>query len=381
MHSALAASSVSSLSASATCSGITFTWSGNMDYFCYQIKSKANVLSSCLQNSTSKSYFVSTNDLISLYGYYPTQAISWQVIGTDNGDQDNPVTSKTSSSLFYDVPWKNMSTPSQDYVSANSSQKIAWTVDTSPNDLDEGGGTAPIDGYVLELSSDGGTSYSNLATVSGISTNMWFRTIPGTTFAYNTAYKVRVTPKNSCGQGRWFSPVLSWTSVGLPPQIAPTGLTNTLNDGTSLSWTWNAIPDTNNATGGFPITGYKLQWASLNGSCWSGSWCTVVDNLNALTYTQTNQADNEIYNFRVFGINSKGDSTFYSDNVTVATPMVPPYIAPPTLGWQNCSHVRIVWTEPNFYNRGRLPVTNQISISMSPTQPYPCLATPSSTSR
>jgi len=210
----------------------------------------------------------------------------------------------------------------------------------------------------LELSSDGGTSYYNLDTVSGISTKMWFTQIPGTTFAYNTAYKVRVTPKNSCGQGRWFSPVLTWTTVGVVPQVAPTGLTNTINDGFSLEWTWNAIPDTNNATGGFPISGYKLQWASLNGSCWSGSWCTVVDNLNALTYTQTNQANNEIYNFRVLGINSKGDSSFYSDNVTVATPMIPPYIAPPTVGWQNCSHIRIVWTEPNFYNRGRLPVTN-----------------------
>lgn len=90
------------------------------------------------------------------------------------------------------------------------------------------------------------------------SANNYIEAVPGATFQYNTAYKVRMSPSNSCGTGRFVSPPKSFTTEGTTPNEAPTNLVTTYNEGLFTNFTWSGISDTNAATGGFPITSYLI---------------------------------------------------------------------------------------------------------------------------
>lgn len=117
---------------------------------------------------------------------------------------------------------------------ANMTQRISWTAETNNNNFENGGSSRTINGYLLEISRNGGTTYSTLATINSASTNFYDEQVPGANYLYNTAYRIRITPSNECGVGRFPSPALSFTTDGVVPTEAPAALTVTVNNGDNL---------------------------------------------------------------------------------------------------------------------------------------------------
>lgn len=176
----------------------------------------------------------------------------------------------------------------------------------------------------------------------------------GTNFLFNTAYMARITPYNDCGLARNRSPVVSFTTDKVVPQVAPTGFTNTVNDGVSVNFTWEAIPSTNAATGGDTITAYQFQRYNVNLTDW---WFTTVQQTLAFSVGWDQAVDNTVYLFKVAAVNSVGVGVYTAD-YQLTTPMKPVIMTPLSVSAETCTKVTIAWTTPIPVNAGRLPIIN-----------------------
>lgn len=203
---------------SMSCSGMTFSWDAgsNIQSYCLQMKYQTNTSYGDCMTVTTTSLEVPTNDLVNIYRYYPTVSISARLSQTTNdGVTSSYSTASSSSKSFYDVPWLNMSAPS--YSASSMTVKLSWSAETNTNTLEDGGSKYSVSGYVLDISSDGGVTYSTMTTINSASTSSYSETVPSTNMLYNTAYKVKIYPSNSCGKGRFGSSERSFTSPGDVP--------------------------------------------------------------------------------------------------------------------------------------------------------------------
>ena len=157
---------------------------------------------------------------------------------------------------------------------------------------DTGAVGVPVGGYRIEVSTDGGATFSDLVanTTNADTTYAHTGLQPGETRHYRVSAITSGTTGNPSG-------VANATTDAVVPG-APTGLTATANGQTRIDLTWTA-PEYD---GGSTITGYRI--AVLSGPQFN---TLVADTGNANTsYSHTGLQAGDIRQYRVSAINSAG---------------------------------------------------------------------------
>ena len=214
------------------------------------------------------------------------------------------------------------------------------TIDLTWNAPSDDGG-ASISGYKIEVSSNGGTSWSNREGNTGSTSTSYAHTglSAGTTRHY------RVSAINSVGTGTASSTANATTDDAAPTEPgAPTGLTATASGTSTIDLTWNAPSD----DGGASISGYKIEVSSNGGT----SWSDLVGNTNnnTTTYSHTGLSAGTTRHYRVSAINSVGTGTASSTaNATTddAAPTEPGAPTGLTATASGTSTINLTWTAPS----------------------------------
>ena len=162
-----------------------------------------------------------------------------------------------------------------------------------------------ITGYRIEVSSNGGSSWTNLVANTGNANTTYAHT--GLTAGTTRHYRVSAINANGTGVP---SNVANATTGATAPG-APTGLTATASGTTAINLSWSAPA----STGGAAITGYRIE-VSSNGT---SSWTNLVANTSntTTTYAHTGLTAGATRHYRVSAINANGAGT--ASNVANAT--------------------------------------------------------------
>ena len=165
--------------------------------------------------------------------------------------------------------------------------QLAWEV--PPFD-----GGAPISGYRVEVSEDGGSSWQDLAANTGSTETSYEHgdLDPAATRHY------RVSAINEIGTGEP-SEVASATTDAIPPD-PPTGLTATAVSPTQIDLAWVA-PEYD---GGAEITGYRIEVSADSGASWAVLEATTGS--TATEYSHTGLPPGSTRFYRVSAINVAG---------------------------------------------------------------------------
>ncbi len=188
-------------------------------------------------------------------------------------------------------------------ASGQTTINLSWTAPTST-------GGADITGYKIEVSTDGGGTFTQL--VASHSTPPYAHT--GLSAATTRHY--RVSAINSVNTGPVSNVATATTADAATPTApsAPTSLTATASGQTIINLRWTA-PSSN---GGGRITGYQIE-VSPTGV--ANTWTNLVANTqsNATTYahTGTGLSANTTRHYRVRAINSAGAGA--ASNIAKAT--------------------------------------------------------------
>ncbi len=188
-------------------------------------------------------------------------------------------------------------------ASGQTTINLSWTAPTST-------GGAAITGYKIEVSTDGGGTFTQL--VASHSTPPYAHT--GLSAATTRHY--RVSAINSVNTGPVSNVATATTADAANPTApgAPTSLTATASGQTIINLRWTA-PSSN---GGGRITGYQIE-VSPTGV--ANTWTNLVANTqsNATTYahTGTGLSANTTRHYRVRAINSAGAGA--ASNIAKAT--------------------------------------------------------------
>jgi len=184
-------------------------------------------------------------------------------------------------------------------VEGDRSVSLTWTSSGEPVE------TLPVTDYVIQYSSDNGTTWTTFADVVSPSTSVVVDNLVN-----NTNYKFRVRAVNGIGLGAYSS----MSSTLTPEMPKPSGVTGSSADGAVLL-NWSA-PSPSPIDG---ITDYLIQYSSNNGS----TWTTFDDGISIATSgTVTGLTNGTGYKFRVAAVNNVETSNYSSSSDTV-TPNVP----------------------------------------------------------
>ena len=183
-------------------------------------------------------------------------------------------------------------------ASGTTQINLSWSAPAST------GGSA-ITGYKIEVSSNGGSSWTDQVA----NTNSTATTYAHTGLAAGSTRHYRVSAINANGTGTASNVDSATTGTTVPG--APTGLTATASGTTQIDLSWGAPA----SDGGSAITGYKIEVSSNGGS----SWTDQVANTNSTTttYAHTGLAAGTTRHYRVSAINTNGTGT--ASNVANAT--------------------------------------------------------------
>lgn len=184
-------------------------------------------------------------------------------------------------------------------VEGDRSVSLTWTSSGEPVE------TLPVTDYVIQYSSDNGTTWTTFADVVSPSTSVVVDNLVN-----NTNYKFRVRAVNGIGLGAYSS----MSSTLTPEMPKPSGVTGSSAD-EAVFLTWSA-PSPSPIDG---ITDYLIQYSSNNGS----TWTTFDDGISIATSgTVTGLTNGTGYKFRVAAVNNVETSNYSSSSDTV-TPNVP----------------------------------------------------------
>ena len=172
-------------------------------------------------------------------------------------------------------------------ASGTTTINLSWTAPAST------GGSA-ITGYKIEVSSDGGSSFTDQLA----NTNTTTTTYAHTGLAAGTTRHYRVSAINGTGTGTPSNVDSATTGTATTVPGAPTSLTATASGTTTINLSWTAPA----STGGSAITGYKIEISSDGGS----SFTDQVANNATTTYTHTGLAAGTTRHYRVSAINGTG---------------------------------------------------------------------------
>ncbi|NDB63066.1 MAG: hypothetical protein EB170_04250 [Nitrosopumilaceae archaeon] len=237
--------------------------------------------------------------------------------------------------------------PSNPSATAISSTQvnIFWNTPTSD-------GGASITGYKIEYKIGSG-SYSTLVANTASPSTTYYSHSGLTT---NTSYYYKISAINSAGTSATSAEVTATptsTSTGSLPN-APTNLVGVAASPTQANLSWTAPSN----TGGYPISGYKIEYR-----IGSGSYSTLVENTGGTitTYSHTGLTTNQVYVYRVYSITSFGTSTQASNEVVVQPASTSALTAPnPPTGLSatpiSPTQVNLSWTAPS--NNGGSSITS-----------------------
>ncbi len=163
-------------------------------------------------------------------GYAPSNAVTVRVIGTLSGKNTTTVSITSSPNNLIDVSWTNLTAPT--LTNSTTSITITWPTVASPGVADTGN-TGSISSYLVEYKLSTASTWTTLSNTSA-ATKTYTNAVPSSIFMYATTYNVRVSVMNTCGQGKFPSPSLTFTTAGSVPTVLPTGLTNSVLNGTMI---------------------------------------------------------------------------------------------------------------------------------------------------
>ena len=218
-------------------------------------------------------------------------------------------------------------------VTAVGDQSVTATFTVPDN-----GGSA-ITGYVIEYSTDGGSTWTVDEDVFTLTFSGSTGTYSATELTNGTTYSVRVSATNAVGTSS-VSNVVTATPTTVPG--APTGLAAMAPAAPDVSLSWFAPIE----TGGSAITDYAIEYSNDSGS----TWTTFADGTSTtLTAIVTGLGKGINYTFRVSAVNAAGTGTA-SSTVQIAIPTTVPG-APTNLTAAATSGVDysidLAWTAPS----------------------------------
>ena len=195
------------------------------------------------------------------------------------------------------------------------------------------GGSA-ITGYKIEVSSDGGSSWSDLVANTSNTTTTYAHT--GLTAGDTRHYRVSAINANGAGTASNVDSATTGTTV----PGAPTGLTATASGSTAINLSWTAP----GSTGGSAITGYKIEVSPNGTSGWTDQ--AADTNSTATTYAHTGLAAGDTRHYRVSAINTNGtgDPSNVDSATTDAT--VPDAPTGLTATASGATAINLSWTAP-----------------------------------
>jgi len=178
-----------------------------------------------------------------------------------------------------------------------TSLSLAW-------ELPESNGGLPITDYRVEVSGNGGTTWTPIAHTPSNSVGFLVNTL-----SKGKTYKFRVAAVTSAGTGAYSDVVTATTTVSVP--AAPTSLTVRGITGNGVGLTWKAPTD----NGGSPIYDYQIEVARAGSDNW-----ILVDHPESIvkTYGVNGLAPGTSYQVRVSAVNAAGYSAFAEGSFTTA---------------------------------------------------------------
>ena len=319
-----------SLSATPSAEGITLTWQAPADTGAaaitgYRVQQSAD-------GGTSWSGLTTVEATVTTYlhtGVKPSTTVHYRVFAT-NKHGDSPASNVANAMTGRDIP----SAPKSLTVQAVSGgNRLTWTV---PDDT----GSAPITGYRVEQSTDGGSSWTTIVLAGDDAKGYLHRSPPpGQTIHY------RVFAINTHGDSP-ASNIVSIATAAKPPG-RPTNVRATAT-GSTVLLSWSAPT----YTGGAAVSGYRVEVADAA----TANWVVLVENTESTETSYSHRANpGTTQSYRVFAINSAGrspSSNVVRVNIDAAVPN-----APDGVGALAQSHdaIGIAWNPPT--NTGGSPIT------------------------
>jgi len=194
-------------------------------------------------------------------------------------------------------------------TAGNAQATVSWTAPTGVI------AQAPITDYVVQFSSNSGSSWTTFSDGTSTATSA---TVTGLT--NGTAVQFRVAAVNAVGTGSYSTASTAVTPTAGNPPGAPTGLTATAgNAQISLAWT---APS---SVGSSAITGYSVEYTPSGGSAQ-----TVATGSTSTSYTLTGLTNGTAYTARVAAVNAAGTGSYTAASSSV-TPSASVFRAIPTL--------------------------------------------------
>ena len=201
---------------------------------------------------------------------------------------------------------------------------------------EEDGGTR-ITGYLIEVSRDGGATWSNLVR----NTRNTDTSYPHTGLEAGVTRHYRVSAINVNGEGEP-SDVDSATTEDLLPD-APRRVTATARGTSAIALSWTAP----SSSGSAPITGYRIE-VSRTGT---GGWLPLVANTDsrATAYTHRDLSPGTTRHYRVAAITRAGRSPWSSvaqATTDVTTPDAPTGLMANPSGVRGSDQILLTWSRP-----------------------------------
>ena len=272
-----------------------------------------------------------------IYQYTDLSLPTYQHIGLEAGSTRHyqvAAISSVGAGPYADPPASatthNLPSAPRDLVATAASDSqidLAWQAPNSD-------GGSPITSYYLQVSEDGGASWTTLHTIYGRSklsySDMGLEA--GSTRHY------QVAAINSVGQGPYTDPMASATTYNLPS--APRDLTATAVSDSQIDLTWQAP----NSDGGSPITGYQLQVSEDEGASWTSLHTT---NGSMLSYAHMGLDRGTTYHYRVAAVNSVGMGPYTDPMASATTLNVPSAPRDLTAMAVSGSQIDLTWQAPD----------------------------------
>jgi len=213
---------------------------------------------------------------------------------------------------------------------------LSWTAPAN-------NGGSSLSGYRVEWSSNGSTGWADVKD----DTESTVTTYSDTGLLGSTTRYYRVRAINTPGQSL-ASAVATATTAAATPPTAPTMLTATAADPTTIKLTWG-VPTSN---GGAVISGYQVEW-SPNGNA---PWTELVATQTARTYSHTGLSVATTYHYQVRAINSAGAGVAGTANTTTEAMTIPGAPTAPQVTASGRTILVIEWDAPT--NTGGVPITS-----------------------
>jgi len=200
-------------------------------------------------------------------------------------------------------------------------------------------GGAAITGYKIEVSPNGTSDWADLEANTGTTVTTY--THSGLTASTIRHYRVRAINSVGAGSASTTARATTDASNATRPQ-APTSLTASASGRTTINLSWQAPTD----NGGSSITGYRVQWSADGNDPWTD--VSPAHTGTGRTYSDTNLAPSTARHYRVYAINSVGESTSASNTDDATTDAVSAPSAPTALTAtaQGSTIINLQWVAP-----------------------------------